>query len=151
MCSQLFHQNSHELRSIEQQLRTAYAKKELISQIKEREAIKKEEKVREYNNDLKIIEAGNNENEIEKKDRERRNELMLEYKNAILEQIREVTEKRRNSSPDRPMDFDFTKNGHRQGRKMINHDEFRKEMEDLVKKKIELKEKERQEADKVDK
>jgi hypothetical protein len=97
--SQLLQNNSYELRHIEKQLRTAYAKKDLLCQIKEKEAIKKEEKVRVYYDDLKMIETRNYENEEEKELQTRQKELKLDYKKAITEQIQEnAAEKRRVSS-----------------------------------------------------
>lgn len=100
---ELLRNNSHELRCVERQLRTAYGKKELISQIKEKEAMKKEEKVREYNNDLKIIEADNNAKKAEIELQTRKNELKLEYKKAISDQLQNIAEKRQKISSPYPL------------------------------------------------
>lgn len=94
--SQLLQNNSHELRHVEKQLRTAYAKKDLMCQIKEKEALKKEEKVRVYYDDLRMIESRNDEYKEEIDQQTRQNELKLDYKKAITEQIQEnITKKQR--------------------------------------------------------
>lgn len=70
-----------------------------MCQIKEKEALKKEEKVKVYYDDLKMIESRNYENEEERKLQTRQNELKLDYKKAITEQMQEnAAEKRRLSS-----------------------------------------------------
>lgn len=118
----------------------------MLCQIKEKELLKKEEKVREYNDDLKMIEAEKIGEEVKAKLQARKNELNLEYKKAVAEQIRENAENQRDLPPDRPMDFEFTKNSHEQKNK-IKTDCIREELNELIKIKNELKENERKESD----
>lgn len=94
--------NSHELRCVEKQLRSAYGKKELLTQIKEKEVIKKEEKDREYYNDLKMNEIDNNAKKIEMESKIKNNALKLEYKNAFTQQLQEIDKKRREIFATRP-------------------------------------------------
>lgn len=148
--SQLLRENSHELRSVEQQLRRAYLKKELISQIQEKKAIKKEEKVKEYYDDLKLIETYNDKNREEIEERIRKKNLALEYKKGVTEQIKEIVERRRNLSPQRAMDYDITGND-RRPKIEKNKNCLRSEMDDFMKIKADLKENERKEVDKLNK
>lgn len=147
--SQLLQNNSNELRHIEKQLRTAYAKKDLLCQIKEKEAIKKEDKVRVYYDDLKMIETRNYENEEEKELQTRQKELKLDYKKAITEQIQEnAAEKRRVSSlKNHPFVF-YQATGSSEVKKYnVKTSCSQKELEVFKKMENELKEIERKESD----
>lgn len=147
--SQLLQNNSHELRNIEKQLRTAYAKKDLLCQIKEKEALKKEEKVRVYYDDLKMIENRNYENEEERKLQTRQNELKLDYKKAITEQMQEnAAEKRRLSSlKNDPFVFYEATGNSEVHKNNVTSSGSRKELELLKKVENELKEIEIKESD----
>lgn len=125
-------------------------KKDLICQIREKEALKKEEKVRVYYDDLKIIEASNDKNKIERELQTRQHELKLAYKKAITEQIQEnSTEKRRVSSlKHRPFVF-FDATG--SGEKIVKTNFSQKEIEEFKKLNNELKELERKESENTNK
>ncbi|CAH1724840.1 unnamed protein product [Aphis gossypii] len=147
--NQLLQNNSHELRHIEKQLRTAYAKKDLLCQIKEKEALKKEEKVKVYYDDLKMIESRNYENEEESKLQTRQNELKLDYKKAITEQMQEnASEKRRLSSLKNDPFVFYEATGSREVHKnKITNSGSQKELELFKKVENELKEIEIKESD----
>lgn len=148
----MLHTNCHELRYVENQLRTAYSKKGLICQIKERETIKNEEKLRDHYDSLKMIEAGNNEKRAEEERKVRKNELNLEYKKALIEQNQEMKERRELSSMNSPIDDpidDLTENNHRKIPELKKNYSL-KEMEEFVKMKKELNESKRREENKLD-
>lgn len=148
-CSHLLHKNCHELRHVENQLQTAYAKKDLRRQIKEKETIRNEEKLRDYYDSLKMIEAGNNEKRAEEEKQVHENELKLEYKKAILEQKQEMKERQKLSSVSDPTDLDQEEINHR-----ITSDLkkkcFQEEIEEFIRIKKELNENKRREENKID-
>ncbi|XP_025194177.1 meiosis-specific nuclear structural protein 1-like [Melanaphis sacchari] len=147
--NQLLQNNSYELRHTEKQLRTAYAKKDLLSQIKEKEALIKEEKVRIYNDDLKIIETRNYENEEEIELQTRQNKLKLDYKKAIIEQIQENAAEKQRMSSLKNQPFTFYEATGNSGVKKCNVKTncSQKQLEVFEKMENELKEIERNEAD----
>lgn len=145
--------NCHELRHVEKQLRTAYAQKELLCQIKENEALKKEEKVREYYEDLEMIESGKTDTVTEIKRIARENEFKSKYKMAIEEQMQEMNERRRRetSSPQLGCSvvFEPTENS-RKLKQDLEINRCEQETEELKKIRNELKEREREEDNKMD-
>ncbi|VVC25088.1 Reverse transcriptase domain [Cinara cedri] len=150
--NQLIRNNCLELRCAEKHIRTAEATKIIQNQIKEKEAIKKEEKARNYYSDLKIIEASKNLDKSETELQNRKKQMKLEYKNAILEQIRERAEKLLNISPRTPTAVDSInpkENGLKQRKALAKV--FRKENDELIQIKNERQENERKETEKQDK
>lgn len=119
-----------------------------MCQIKEKELLNKEEKVKEYNNDLKMIKDKKVGEEVEAKLQAQKKELKLEYKKAITAQIQENAESKRNLQPDRPMNFEFTGNSREQKTK-IKTECIRDELDKFIKIKNDLKENERKESDKT--
>lgn len=92
--SQLFQTNSHDARRAEKQLQKNLVKNELILQINEKKTKHKAEKIREYEYDLKLIEA---DREEKKKDRDllsRKKQSKSDYNKAITDQMRDIAEKR---------------------------------------------------------
>lgn len=149
--SQLFRKDSHELRRYEKQIQTAYLKKELMCQIKEKEALKKEQKVREYYDDLKRIEIGDYGIKYEIEEQAQKKESKFEYNQAIIEQIEENTAKKQLlRSQNRLNNSEPIINCHSQN-KGLKSNFSKREMEELIQIKNDLKEKERKEADKMDK
>lgn len=141
-----------ELRCAEKQIRTADATKILINQIQEKEALKKENKVRNYYTDLKIIEASKSWDKSETESQDRKKQMMLDYKNAILEQIRENNEKLPELPLKTPTAFDFIDPKENcVNKKNELAETFRKEIDELIKIKNERKENERKEIEKQDK
>ncbi|XP_001944194.2 meiosis-specific nuclear structural protein 1-like [Acyrthosiphon pisum] len=151
--NQLLQNNSQELRHVEKQLRTAYAKKDLMCQIKEKEALKKEEKVRVYYDDLRLIESRNDENKEEIEQHTRQNELKLDYKNAITEQIQEnINEKQRVSLQKNNPFVIFEATGSSAVQKNnVKTNCFQRDLELFTKIKNDLKEIERKESDNTNK
>lgn len=132
-------------------MRTAYAKKELMCQIEEKKAARREETVKDYFDGLKLIEVGNKEQKTEAEKEVRKNELLLEHKRALEEQIRE-TKDRRETSPPTSGPVDFGPSGYDRGRtkRSVKGNYTREEIEEWIKIKNELKENERREADAMD-
>jgi len=127
--------------------------KELLCQIKENEALKKEEKVREYYEDLKMIESGKSDTATEIKRIARENEFKSEYKMAIEKQMQEMNERRRRETAPPQLGcsvvFEPTENCRKLKQDLkINRSE--KETEELKKIRNELKEREREEDNKMD-
>jgi len=152
---QLLRNNCHELQRVEKQLRTAYAQKELVCQIKEKEAARKEGKVREYYDDVKMIERGKHFAEKEEERRAGEKELKSEYKTRIEEQIREANERRRRETVTShhgcSIVFEPTENA-RKPKQRLNTNGGEKRPEELEKiRKESSMERERDEAEKMDK
>ncbi|XP_050433227.1 uncharacterized protein LOC126841046 [Adelges cooleyi] len=142
-------ENCHELRHMEKQLRTAYAKKEIMAQIKEKEAAKKEAKVRDYYDDLKMIEANEKEKLADEKSREKRLEQRARYKKAIVKQWGEAID-RKNPQPYCPMDcWPLEKNDSKD--KLMKMNRLKQDMNECVRMKIETKQAEQKQADLVEK
>ncbi|CAI6372646.1 unnamed protein product [Macrosiphum euphorbiae] len=151
--NQLLQNNSHELRHVEKQLRTVYAKKDLMCQIKENEALKKEEKARVYYDDLRMIESRNDENKEEIEQQTLKNELNLDYKKAITEQIQEniIKKQRELSLKNNPIViFEATGNSEAQ-KNNVKTNCSQKELELFTKMKNDRKEIERKESDNTNK
>jgi len=124
-----------------------------MCQIKEKEALKKEEKVRVYYDDLKMIETRNEEDKKEKELQTRQNELKLDYKKAITEQMQENTTKKQQVllQKNRPFVF-FEATGSSEVQKNnVKKNYPQKELEEYRKMKSELNEIERKESDKTNK
>lgn len=132
-------------------MRSAYAKKELTCQIEEKKVAKQEEKVKNYFDDLKLIEAGDNELKTEAEKEIQKNKLVLEHKRALEEQIRE-TKDRRESSPPTSGPEDFSPSGYdcERTKHRVKGNYTREEIEEWIKIKNDLKENERREADEMD-
>lgn len=153
MRRQLLQNNSHELRHVENQLRTAYVKKYLMCQIKEKEALKREEKVRVYYDDLRMIKSINDEKKEEIELQTQQNKLKLDHKKAITEQIQEnTTEKQRQLlTKNRPF-VCFEETGCSKAQKNNAKTNFsQKELELFTKMKNDQKEIERKESDNTNK
>lgn len=149
--SQLFRIDSPELRRYEKQIQTAYLKKELTCQIKEKEAMKNEQKVKEYYDDLERMKIGDYGIKHEIEEQSQKNKLKFEYNNAILEQIQKNTEKQQSfKSQNRYTNIEPTNNCYSQN-KVLKTNCSKIEMDELVKIKNDLKKKEHEEAKKLDK
>lgn len=120
-----------------------------MCQIKERETIRNEEKLRDYYDSIKLIEAGNNERRAEEEQQFRKNELKLEYKKALIEQNQEMKERLELSPMSGPIDFDLTENNHRKIPNLKTNYSL-EEMEEFIKNKKELDESKRREENKLD-
>lgn len=115
--------------------------------------MKKEEKVREYYDDLKMIESGKTDTATEIKRIAQENEFKSEYKMAIEEQMQEMNERRRRETLPTQLScsvvFEPTEN-----RRKLNQDlkinRWEKETEELKKIRNELKEREHEEDNKMD-
>lgn len=150
---QLLQNNSHELRHVENQLRTAYVKKDLMCQIKEKEALKREEKVRVYYDDLRMIKSINDEKKEEIELQTQQNKLRSDHKKAITEQIQENTaeKQRRLLIKNRPF-VCFEATGCSKAQKNNVKTNFsQKELELITKMKNDQKEIERKESDNTNK
>lgn len=153
MRSQLLQNNSHDYRHAEKQFQTANAKNVLMCQIKEKEALKKEEKVRVYYDDLKMIETRNEEDKKEKELQTRQNELKLDYKKAITEQMQENTTKKQQVllQKNRPIVFFDATGSSKVQKNNVKNNCPQKELEEYRKMKSELNEIERKESNKTNK
>lgn len=114
--------------------------------------MKKEEKVRNYYTDLKMLEASKNWFKSEAELQNRKNQMNLDYKNALLDQIKEGTEKQLKLSPIIPTEdqpIDPRENCLKQKNELVEC--YRKEIEEFTKIKNERKDNERKENDIQDK
>jgi len=124
-----------------------------LCKIRESEAKKKEEKVRVYYDDMRMIESRNYEYKEEIEQTTRRNELKLDYKKAITEQIQEnITKKQRESLLKNNPFVIFEATGSSEPQKNnVKTNCSRKNMELFTKMKNDLKEIERKESDNTNK
>lgn len=122
-----------------------------MCQIEEKKVARQEEKVKDYFDGLKLIEAGNKELKTEAEQAVQKNELVLEHIRALEEQIRE-TKDRRESSPPTSDPVDFGPSGYNRERTKhrVKGNYTREEIEEWIKIKNELKENERREANEMD-
>jgi len=124
-----------------------------MDQIKENEALKKEEENKLYCEELRRKESIDDENKMEKELQTRQNELKLDYKKAITEQIQENATKKQRllSLKNRPfVIFESTGSSVVQ-KNNVKKNCSQKEMEIFTKMKNELKETERKESEKTNK
>ncbi|XP_050520599.1 meiosis-specific nuclear structural protein 1-like [Daktulosphaira vitifoliae] len=147
------YENCHELRHLEKQIRTAYAKKELLAQIKEKEAKKIEAKVQDYYDDLKIIEVNEIEKRMEKELSVKQHESKLIYKKQLEKQWADTMNEKNAQKAIQmhcPLNFGNSETNSKED-KILQMKNFKKEIDECVRLKNEFKEYEQNQIDMTEK